>query len=104
MPPPNYPRSIVCFNCEQPGHIARNCRRPKKRSEATGKLGGNPSSNKVLVTVAEMSDNQLEEELAGRRLAKEQQILSSLSNTSTVNAVNGAVGPTRKATACNCGA
>ena len=62
------PRSVVCFNCEQPGHIARNCRNPT-RSEATGRQGGNPNSSKVLVTVAEISDSQLDRELAGRSLA-----------------------------------
>lgn len=61
--------SIVCFNCEQPGHIARNCRKPKK-FEATGKHEGNPKQNNVLVTVAEMSDNQLQQELHSRKLAR----------------------------------
>ena len=88
------PRSVVCFNCEQPGHIARNCWKPRRRSEATGRQGGNPNPNKVLVTVAEMSDSQLEQELAGRRLAREQQILTESSSVSTVNVVEGAVGPT----------
>jgi hypothetical protein len=46
------------------------------------------------VTVAEMSDSQLEQELAGRRLAREQQILTDSSSASTVNVVEGAVGPT----------
>ena len=55
--------------------------------------GGNPNSNKVLVTVAEISDSQLEQELAGCRLAREQQILTDSSSVSTVNVVEGAVGP-----------
>ena len=92
--PQNYQKSVVCFNCEQPGHIARNCWKPRRRSEATGRHGGNPNSNKVLVTVAEMSDSQLEQELADRKLAREEQILADSSSVSTVNVIEGAVGPT----------
>ena len=74
--PQNYQKSVVCFNCEQPGHIARNCWKLRRRSEATERHGGNPNSNKVLVTVAEMSDSQLEQELASHKLAREEQILT----------------------------
>ena len=42
--PQNYQKSVVCFNCEQPGHIARNCWKPRRRSEATARHGGNPNS------------------------------------------------------------
>ena len=44
--------------------------------------------------MAEMTDNQLEQELANRKLAKEQQILNGSGDVSTVNVVEGAVGPT----------
>ena len=46
------------------GHIARNCWKPRKTSEAVGKRGGNSKLNKALVTVPEMSDSQLEQALA----------------------------------------
>ena len=84
---------IVCFNCSQPGHIAKNCRKPKKGPEANGR--SKPSN--VLGVVAELSDEQLEKVLAERKLAKEQQLMNgkeSEGNTGTVNVVNGAVGPT----------
>ena len=91
----NQYRSDVCYNCEQPGYIARYCRKSKKRSEAIGRHGGNnPRGNKVLVTVADMSDTQLEQELADRKLAKEQQLLSEPNKVGSVNVVEGAVGPT----------
>ena len=32
----------VCFNCDQPSHVARSCWKPRRSSEATGKIGGNP--------------------------------------------------------------
>ena len=59
-----------------------------------GKHGGNSKPNKVLVTVADMSDNQLEHELASCKLAREQQVLTDSGNVGTVNVIEGAVGPT----------
>ena len=47
---------IICYNCEKPGHIARECWRPKKRPEANG-MSSRP---KILTTVADMTDRQLE--------------------------------------------
>ena len=44
--------------------------------------------------MAEMTDNQLEQELASRKLAREQQILNGSGDVSTVNVVEGAVRPT----------
>ena len=43
-----------------------------------------------------MTDQQLEQELANRRLTREQSLLTNPepSNVGTVNAVEGAVGPT----------
>ena len=67
---------------------------PRRRSEATGRHGGNPNLDKVLVTVAETSDSQLEQELANRKLTREEQILADSSSVSTVNVIQGAVGPT----------
>ena len=47
-------------------------------------------------TVADMTDQQLEQELANRRLTREQSLLTNPEpgNVGTVNAVEGAVGPT----------
>ena len=91
---PNSQNRPVCFNCDQPGHVARNCRKPRQSSEATGKRRGNTNPNKVLVTVAEMPDNQLEQELASCKLVREWQIIRGSGDVSTVNVVEGAVGPT----------
>ena len=58
--------------------------------------GRSSQSNKVLSTVADMTDQQLEQELANRRLTREQSLLTNPEpgNVGTVNAVEGAVGPT----------
>ena len=41
-----------------------------------------------------MTDNQLEQELVSRKLAREQELLIEQGNVSSVNVVEGAVGPT----------
>ena len=71
------------------GHIARNCHEKKGRRRAEA-IGRNRS------TVADITDQQLEQELANRRLTKEQSLLTNPepSNVGTVNTVEGAVGPT----------
>ena len=47
---------LVCYNCEKPGHIARNCRKPKQRLrfEATGRS----AKPNVLTTIAKVTDSQ----------------------------------------------
>ena len=85
---------LVCYNCEKPGHIARNCRKPKQRPrfEATGRSA---KPNVLITTIAEMMDSQLEQELASRRLFREEEQLKSANATcSAVTAVERAIGPT----------
>ena len=92
-PPKINQNRIVCYTCGGSGHMARECRKPKKKPEATGR-SGKPN---VLTTVADMTDSQLEQELASRKLAKEEEQLklaSASAPVSTVNAVKEAVGPT----------
>ena len=88
-------RTDRCFNCVRPGHNAKYCYDKKNRrgAEATGRSS---QPNKVLSTVADMTDQQLERELANRRLTQEQSLLTNPEpgNVGTVNAVEGAVGPT----------
>ena len=85
----------MCYSCGKPGHIAKNCYRNRLRrgtgAEATGR--NSQSGSKVLSTVAEMTDQQLEQELADRRLSKEQSLLNT-PQPSRVNTIEGAVGPT----------
>ena len=76
----------VCFNCYHSGHIARNCRKPRPNAEAVGR-------QKVLSLVAEISDEQLQVELASRKLARKEQLLQA-AQPSIVNMVEGASGPT----------
>ena len=62
-------RSIRCNSCHGCGHIAKYCRhRFEKSSEASGKSKGSSTPQGL---TAELSDEQLEEELAKRRLIKE---------------------------------
>ena len=79
-----------CHNCHRFGHIAKFCWDKQKRgAEAPGKQ---KDSKTRLVSVDELSDRELEQELSKRRLEKEQQ-LASASAESSVNVVTGAVGP-----------
>ena len=79
-----------CHNCHRFGHIAKFCWDKRKRgAEAPGKQ---KDSKTRLVSVDELSDRELEQELSKRRLEKEQQ-LASASAGSSVNVVTGAVGP-----------
>ena len=91
-PRPQRPR-VQCHACHRFGHIASQCRnkdRWRRRAEAAGR--SNDSTSTALATTAELTDEQLEQELTRRRLNKEQQMLK---NTSTVGLVTaGAVGPT----------
>ena len=83
--------NLVCYNCRETGHIARHCRKPKQGAEAAGRSRGSSVGSKVLVTMADLSDQQLKDELAQRMLDKEQQMLTE--PYSTVKVVSGAVGP-----------
>ena len=81
-------RNLQCNACYRFGHIARYCRnRSRGSAESPGK-----SAPKALVTTAELTDEQLEEEISKRKLAKERTMLES---TSSVQMVSGqAIGPT----------
>ena len=90
-------RTDGCFNCGRPGHIAKYCYSKKPRRGAGAEATGRSSQpNKVLSTVADMTDQQLEQELANRKLTREQSLLTNPEpdNVGTVNAIEGAVGPT----------
>ena len=68
--------------------VGRNSKR--SNAEASGKSTGN--TPKALATTAELSDEQLEEELAKRRLGKEREMLDT---TGSVQVVTGkAISPT----------
>ena len=84
-------RDVQCNYCHRFGHIAKYCRQKlKKNAEASGKSTGN--TPKALATTAELSDEQLEEELAKRRLGKEREMLDT---TGSVQVVTGkAISPT----------
>ena len=73
---------LICYNCEKPGHIARECRKPRMKFEAVGRA----SKSTVLTTVADLTDSQLEQELANQRLTREkkEEHLKSAANISTV--------------------
>ena len=83
--------NLVCYNCREAGHIARHCPKPRQGAEATGRSRGSSVGSKVLVTMADLSDQQLKDELAQRLLDKEQEMLTE--PYSTVKVVSGAVGP-----------
>ena len=84
-------RDVQCNYCHRFRHIAKYCRKKlKKNAEASGKSTGN--TPKALATTAELSDEQLEEEIAKRRLGKEREMLDT---TGSVQVVTGkAIGPT----------
>ena len=91
--------SPICFNCRGVGHIARYCRKPRQGSEATGRSNKSTKSTSLLTTIAEMTDQQLEDKLhvAARKLKEEQGLLDDHSmDTSAIQMirVSRAVGPT----------
>ena len=89
-------RPDACFNCGKPGHIAKYCYSKKSRRGAEAEATGRSSQpNKVLSTVADMTDQQLEQELANRKLNREQTLLFNPepSSVGKVNSIEGAVGP-----------
>ena len=90
-------RPDVCFYCGKPGHIAKYCFKKGRKGGGAEAPGRNSQPSKVLNTVTDMTDQQLEQELANRRLSKEQALLTDpapSSSSGNVNVVKGAVGPT----------
>ena len=83
-------RGIQCNACHKFGHIARYCTNKKKSAEAPGRSKGSDPPGRVFVT---MTDAELENELARRKLGKEQQLLEE-PQESSIKVVTGAVGPT----------
>ena len=90
-------RPDVCFYCGKPGHIAKYCFKKGRKGGGAEATGRNSQPSKVLNTVTDMTDQQLEQEVANRRLNKEQALLTDpapSSGSGNVNVVKGAVGPT----------
>ena len=89
-------RSDVCFYCGKHGHIAKYCFKKGRKGGGAEATGRSSMPNKVLSTVTDMTDQQLEQELASRRLNREQALLTDPepSDGGKVNVVKGAVGPT----------
>ena len=84
-------RGIQCNACHKFGHIARYCPNKQRRgAEAPGRSWGNEPLGRVLVTI---TDTELENELARRKLEKEQLLLAE-PQESSIKVVTGAVGPT----------
>ena len=82
---------MQCHACHRFGHIAKNCRYKQRRgAEAPGK--SQDSSSRLVTSAAELSDEQLEEEMNRRKLDKEQELVDEYIKSS-VNVVTGAVGP-----------
>lgn len=84
-------------NCGKAGHIAKYCYSKKSRRGAGAEVTGRSSQpNEVLSIVADMTDQQLQQELANRKLNKEQSLLTNPepSGVGKVNAIEGAIGPT----------
>ena len=84
-------RAIRCNSCHKLGHIARYCRsRFRRNVETPGRSRVN--TPKTLATTAELTDEQLAEELAKHKLEKEKEMLDS---AGSVQVVTGkAIGPT----------
>ena len=90
----------TCFWCKEPGHLVRDC--PKRKgSEARGRSAGSRTATleagKAVVDAATLTEEQLEEMLAERRLESEKELLKDVSITSTVTTSQysaEAVGPT----------
>ena len=79
---------VQCKACFRYGHIASPRRdRSKRRTEALGRS----VIPRALVTTSELTDEQLQEEIARRKLCKEQDSLDSVSTIQVVT--GGAVGP-----------
>ena len=85
-------RGVFCWNCREAGHIKRDC--PKK-IEAPGRSNVANTGVVGAIPADSLTEEQLEQMLADRRLRREQSLLDS-SVTSTVCAGEGtvpAVGP-----------
>ena len=78
---PNKPRGKRCWHCYEYGHFVKDC--PKIGTESPGKSTRSKISTLATSDVREMSIQQLEEVLASKRLAAEQNILSSKVETVT---------------------
>ena len=89
-------RDVFCWGCREAGHIKRNC--PKKaeapghsKVASTGAVDASPS-----VKVDDLTEEQLEQMLADRRLRREQALLSGGATNTVLAEENAvpAVGPT----------
>ena len=62
--------NLVCYNCREAGHIARHCPKPRQGAEAAGRSPESGVGSKVRVTLVDLSDQQLKDELpAGQEAA-----------------------------------
>ena len=86
---------IQCRACGQYGHIARNCGQKRRQgAESPGRQDvgapAKPKASLQVCSVADYSDQELEQELTRRKPDKEQQLADEPAKS--VNVVTGAVG------------
>ena len=82
---------MQCHACHHFGHIAKNCKCKQRRgAETPGK--SQDSSSCLVTSAAELSDEQLGEELNKGKLDKELELVNECIDSS-VNVMTGAVGP-----------
>ncbi|KAM0044014.1 putative transcription factor interactor and regulator CCHC(Zn) family [Helianthus debilis subsp. tardiflorus] len=53
--PTKMPFEFRCYNCHEPGHLARNCTKPRVNSEQTPAQPASPNRERPLVTTSSMS-------------------------------------------------
>ena len=96
--------SRQCFRCHKVGHLANDCPRTAFQQEAPGRGRDNTSARTAALTasyLSELTEKQLEELLAQRRLQSENELLQQTSATTNakVDAITaddsstGTVGP-----------